>query len=79
MNKELYKIKYTKHSFEGRSDQFDPHPHWEIFEEVNPWYKDSLDVTKEDYFAIFKTALEIGYELGYDKACDWHDYINAPD
>lgn len=66
-------------AFEGRSNKFDAYPHFKKFLEQNPWYENSLDVVQEDYWAIFLTALQIGWELGYDRACEWNDYINADD
>lgn len=66
-------------AFEDKSNKFDAYPHFEKFLEQNPWYADSLDVVKEDYWAIFLTALQVGYKLGYDACSDWTNYCNSPD
>lgn len=56
------------------------HKLFQDFLKKNEYYKDSLDIVLEDYYAIFKAGYlageKVGYDEGYDIGTD-HGYDTA--
>lgn len=46
------------------------HKHFHEFLNTNEYYKNSLDVVLENYYAIFKAGLDKGFDVGYDVGVD---------